>query len=236
MRIKPSDQKFLYSLIKSGYQVLLLPKNRFIGIGDQDTDDSVIDGSISCTLDRVLEMDADGQVSEFDLDSSVVEYIDQTKKSRAVAIFSISASVIRELKQGILAMDATHIRFHNRANGVWVSVYDYRCFLYQHRIRKDHPFEVGQICLYKRVDQEFSFTINASFFKQILEQDYTVRIGGNGYAEFSSSEYKKTDFSYIVKDQGIVEPVVTFFNAQFVTDISFVPVPNSIPASPHTTQ
>lgn len=235
MKIKPSEKKFLIKLCDLGYQVILLPNDRFIGIGDGSQDDSVVDGSISCTLERAVEMDSDGQVYEFDFDSSVIDFITETKKSRAIAIFSLTASEIMEMKEAIWSLEATHIRFHQRAGSVWVSIFDYRSFLYDHRIRKDHPFTVGLECLYKKCKTDFSFTINSPFFKKLLDQDYSVRIGENGYAEFSSAEYKKNDFSYLVKGQDVIEPVVTFFNAPHVLDISFVPVANLIPVDPHTT-
>ena len=223
MKIKPSEKKFLLKLNRLGYQVIVLPNYRFIGVGDQETDDCVVNGSISLLTDRVLEFDLDAQTNEFDLDSSVIESINQKKKSHAVAIFSISAITIREIKLAISSLDATHIRFHHKDGSVWVNVFDYRCFLYDHRVKKEHPFTIGTLNLMKRSNQDFSFTMNAPSFKKILEQDYSVRIGHNGYAEFASSEYKKQDFAYLVRGQDIVEPVVNFFNDQLDSEVSFIP-------------
>lgn len=231
-----AETKLIKELRTHCCQILLVPPSQFIGIGGDDMEDMIVHGSIKSISGNVSELTVDGQEEEFDLDPDVVKTIDACQNTDAIALFSLVDTKIKEIKQAISVLDATHVRFHHKNGSIWVHVFDYRCFLYEHRIRKNHPFTVGTVNLYKKSDLDFTFTMNAKSFSCILEQDYSVRIGSNGYAELSSSDYKKTDFSYLIKDQGVVEPVITFFNDQLGKDICFVPVPNSIPVDPRTTR
>jgi hypothetical protein len=222
MILRRHEKKFLLSLYQMGFQVLILPNRRFIGIGDGDTDDSLIEGSISSTSDRFLEIDSDGQVSTFDFDPSVMDFIRQSKSTPAVANFWISGLMIKKMKSVVSKLDATHLRFHQKDATVWVNIFDYRSFMYDERIKKDHPFVVGTQDLKERCTNDFSFTMNASSFRKMPVQDYSVRVGANGYADFASADEKQVDFTWGVKGQDVIEPVVTFFNDQFGGDISLV--------------
>ena len=234
--MKKSELLFFSSLRNLCCQILLIPPNRFIGFGDEETDDIVVNGAITTKIKTISEVTEDGQIEAFDLDSNVISFIDGCEKSESVALFTLTDNRIKEIKLAISALDATHIRFHHKDNSVWVDIFDYRCFLYDYCIKKEHPFQVGTLNLFKKSDTDFSFTMNAKSFTRILQQDYSVRIGDNGYAEFSSAEYKKNDFSYLVKGQEIIEPVVEFFSDQLGSNICFVPSPNLIPEGHHTTQ
>jgi hypothetical protein len=231
-----AELQFFNALRSHCCQILLIPPSRFIGIGGEDTDDMIVHGSIKSTLKKVSELTEDGQVEAFDLDPDVISFIDGCQSSDAVSLFTLTDNRIKEIKLAISALDATHVRFHHKNGTVWVNIFDYRCFLYDFRVKKEHPFQVGTLNLFKRSDVDFTFTMNAGPFKKLLEQDYSVRIGDNGYAEFSSAESKKMDFTYLIRGQDIIEPVVTFFNDQLDSDICFLPSPNLIPANLHTTQ
>ena len=231
-----AELQFFNALRNHCCQILLIPPSRFIGIGGEDTDDMIVHGSIKSTFKKVSELTEDGQVDAFDLDPDVISFIEGCQNSDAVSLFTLTDNRIKEINLAISALDATHIRFHHKNGTVWVNIFDYRCFLYDFRIKKEHPFEVATLNLFKRSDTEFTFTMNAGSFKKLLEQDYSVRIGDNAYAEFSSAESKKMEFSYLIRGQDIIEPVVTFFNDQLGSYICFVPSPNLIPPNPHTTQ
>ena len=231
-----SEQQFFNALRSHCCQILLIPQSRFIGIGGEDTDDMIVHGSIKSIFKHVGELTEDGQIDAFDLDSDVISFIDGCQNSDSVSLFTLTDNRIKEIKLAISALDATHIRFHHKNGSVWVNIFDYRCFLYDYRIKKEHPFQVGTLNLFKRSDAEFTFTMNADSFKKLMEQDYSVRIGDNGYAEFSSAESKKMDFAYLVRGQDVIEPIVTFFNDQLGSNICFVPSANLIPEGHHTTQ
>ena len=234
--MKKSEILFFSSLRNLCCQILLVPPNRFIGFGDEETDDIVVIGAIETKIKTISELTEDSEIEAFDLDPNVISFIDGCQKSESVALFTLTDNRIKEIKSAIVELDATHIRFHHKDNSVWVNIFDYRCFLYDYRIKKEHPFKVGTLNLFKRSDNDFTFTMNAKSFSRILQQDYSVRIGNNGYTEFSSAEYKKNDFSYLIKGQEIIEPVVEFFNDQLGSNIYFVPSANLIPEGHHTTQ
>lgn len=145
MKLRRHEKKFLMSLYQMGFQVLILNNRQFIGIGHGETDDSLIEGSISSASDRVLEIESDGRVSNFDFDPSVIDFIRQSKHTPAVASFWISGSATKKLKGVISEIDATHLRFHQKYETVWVNIFDYRSFMYDERIKKDHPFVIGTL-------------------------------------------------------------------------------------------
>jgi hypothetical protein len=234
--MKKSELLFFSSLRNLCCQILLIPPNRFIGFGDEETDDIVVNGAITTKIKTISEITDDGQFEAFDLDSNVISFIDSCQSSDALSLFTLTDNRIKEIKLAISALDATHIRFHHKDNSVWVNIFDYRCFLYDYRIKKEHPFQVGTLNLSKRSEIDFSFTMNAKSFTKILQQDYSVRIGDNGYAEFSSAEPNSFNFSYLIRGQEVVEPVVEFFNDQLGSNICFVPCANLIPEGHHTTQ
>ena len=236
MKLRRHERNFLIALHQIGFQVLILTNRRFIGIGGGDTDDILIEGSISSTSDRVVEIDADGQVSNFNFDPSVTDFIRQSKFTPSVANFWISGLVIKKLKGVISELDATHLRFHQKDGTIWVNIFDYRSFMYDERIKNDHPFVIGTQDLRERCTNDFSFTVNASSFRKMPIQDYSVRVGANGYADFSSADEKQVDFSWGVKGQHVREPVVTFFNDQFGGDISLVLSPTPDHGSLPTTR
>lgn len=230
------ELQFFTALRKHCCQILLIPPSRFIGIGGEETDDMIISGSIKSNFKKVGELSEDGQIYSFDLDSDLIPFIDSCLNSDSVSLFSLTDNRIKAIKLAIKALDATHIRFYHKGGSVWVNIFDYRCFLYDYRIKKQHPFEVGTLNLSKRSEMDFSFTMNAKSFTKILQQDYSVRIGDNGYAEFSSAEPNNFSFYYLIRAQEVVEPVVEFFNDQLGSNICFVPSPNLIPEGHHTTQ
>ena len=234
--MKKEELQFFTALRNHCCQILLIPPSRFIGIGGEGTDDMIVSGSIKSTFKIIGEMTEDGQIDSFDLDSDLIPFIDSCLNSDSVSLFSLTDNRIKAIKLAIKALDATHIRFYHKDGTVWVNIFDYRCFLYDYRIKKEHPFKVGTLNLLKRSDTDFSFTINGESFKRLLEQDYSVRIGDNGYAEFSSAEPNNFSFYYLIRGQEVVEPVVEFFSDQLGSNICFVPCANLIPEGHHTTR
>ena len=71
--------------------------------------------------------------------------------------------------------------------------------------------------------QEFSFTMKSNSFGKLPLDDYAVRVGDNGICAFISA---KKNVQFLLRDQELHEPLVTFQSPRLGADIVFAPVPN----------
>jgi len=209
---------------------LLLTPNSFVIFGNQSeevsksNDDMVILGKCKYRHTQLVinSKVIDHKEDELKLLNSKVESLIE---SSAYGSFLLAENGIKKIKKCIKNIDATHLRIHNVATSVRISIFDYRQFLDKSRIQR----KVSQKIRYydsdnANVGDDFTVTINAASFLKLPIKDTIVRINTNGICQF---EPIQDDLKYLMRDQDIIEPITTFFSDRLDCQISLALLPNS---------
>ena len=150
--------------------------------------------------------------------------IEELSISRANSSFTLSSLVIQKLKKSISNLNATHIRFYNDESKLKIVVFDYIKFHSEYRL----PRKVSQTVRYHEtlinVMSDFSVSLLASSFTRLPTEELNFRIGENGITQVT---VEKSETSYLLRNQKLIEPMTVFHSSQVGRNICFVFAPKS---------
>lgn len=200
-----------------GSYVLLTP-NSFSVFGNETNDDMVVLGKCNYLRSELVINSEITETKDKDL-KFLISKVESLTETSAYASFQLTGDAIKQIKNCINKIDATHLRIHNIENSVRVSIFDCRKYLDNSRIQR----KITQSIRYydsdnANIGSDFTVTINASSFTKLPVQDMSIRINKNGICQF---EPLKDDVKFLLKDQEIVEPVTNFFSDRLGCQISF---------------
>jgi hypothetical protein len=197
--------------------------NRFAVFGDKPNDDVVVYRPNVAFKKPALHIDGVNQSVPADALEHLMTQVQSLTVCDANAIFALNKSDFDFIKQICIKKDVTHIRFHTKNNMLRIVMVDLRMQDELLRIQRKRSQQVFVIDLEIRIVKDFSFTAKASSLKKLPSQDYSVRIGSNGISVFTSITEES---HYLIRDQRISEPLISFFSPRLDSDILFSPVPN----------
>jgi hypothetical protein len=206
-----------------GDHLLLTPKT-FVIFGNIENDDLLLIGINKSTTSPCLYYKEEKQKLNSDKCLDLLNKVEMLSKSSAYAMLTLTDDTIRLIKDTIGKLNATHIRLYDYENKLRISVFDYRNYIQSARIDRKTSQKILYLDLDSRITQSFSFTIDASSFGKLINQDYLVRIGINNICEFSPL---KDEVKYLLRDQEVIEPVTTFFSDRLACRISLSLDPKS---------
>ena len=150
--------------------------------------------------------------------------IEELSITRANTSFTLSSLVIQKLKKAITDLNATHIRFYNEESKLKIVVFDYIKFHSEYRL----PRKVSQTVRYHEtlinVMSDFSVTLLTSSFTRLPTEELNFRIGVNGITQVT---VEKSETSYLLRNQKLIEPMTVFHSSQVGRNICFVFAPKS---------
>jgi hypothetical protein len=206
-----------------GSYVLLTPKS-FTVFGNESNDDMVLTGKSKSQFSQLVINSRITNTNNKDLKFLVSKFESLTESS-AYASFQLTSDALKQIKDCVNKIDATHLRIHNINNSVRVSIFNYRKFSAGNQIQR----KITQGIRYydsdnANIGSNFTATVNASSFMKLPIQDMSIRINKNGICQF---EPLKDEVKYLLRDQEIVEPISTFFSDRLACQISFLFHPKS---------
>lgn len=146
------------------------------------------------------------------------------RRTHALAVFTIYLDDVKLIKKSIKKLDATHVRFWSNKDGVTITIFDCRDFNTDRRIGRKNSLRVDYLEVETVGVDDFTFTVNAESLKKISNGDWNLRIGQNGVTEITPFG---ESYSFLIRNQKLMEPVTNFDSVSVGQKISFQFHPNS---------
>ncbi len=144
-------------------------------------------------------------------------------RSNAYTSFSLPSGVVQKLKDSIKKLNATHLRLFNDGDRLRIVVFDYVKFHTSYRL----PRKTSNLVRYHDTlivaHDDFSTTFLAQSFARLPTENLQLRIGENGITQVS---LEKDETKYLIRDQGLKEPMNVFESPMVGQNICFVFHPN----------
>lgn len=144
-------------------------------------------------------------------------------RSDAYTSFPLSSGVVQKLKNSIRKLSATHVRMFNDNDKLRIVVFDYVKFHSSYRL----PRKTSNLMRYHDTrivaHDNFSTTFLAQSFAKLPTENLQIRVGDNGITTVTTDT---GDTTYLIRDQGLKEPMTVFDSPQVGHRICFVFHPN----------
>jgi hypothetical protein len=206
----------LTSLIKDKYSNLgtkfvVSKKQHLYSYNDENTD-FIIKTQFSYPIEESFIFDSKEEYPLSDNPEDLISRIETLTKSPQIDSFSLSKDYISIFQDTIRHYKSTHLRFFTIKNHVRVRLFDLRDFIYNTSLKGVY----SETSLRNTsVEYDFSFTIKAESFLNLIEHEYDVEVLENGVVIFGSTE---DEVEYIFRDQQLVEPVIEFTHSDLKLD------------------
>ena len=141
----------------------------------------------------------------------------------AYSSLSLRSGLVQRIKDSAKRLNATHLRFYNEGDRLLIVVFDYVKFHTSYRLPRKTSNLVRVHKTLVVANENFSTTFLASSFLKIPTQDLFLRIGKNGVTQISVDQ---SETKYLIRDQGLKEPMTVFESQQVGQSICFVFHPN----------
>ena len=135
----------------------------------------------------------------------------------------IDNSLLKFIKQGISKWSSTHLRLFTYQEKLRILFFDCRMNVQTHRVLRKKSLITYHMDLDIRFIEDFALTLKAASFVKISQDDYLLRIRSNGIVSFEKID---DEVSYLMRDQRLQEPLISFYNSRIKSDIVFSPAPN----------
>jgi hypothetical protein len=116
-----------------GSYVLLTPKS-FSVFGNETNDDMVVLGKCKYLRSELVINSEITEAKDKDL-KFLISKVESLTETSAYASFQLTGDAIKQIKNCINKIDATHLRIHTIGNSVRVSIFDCRKYLDNSRIQ-----------------------------------------------------------------------------------------------------
>ena len=202
---------------------VLLSKNSMVVFGDPPNDDLVLEQRNLKSSKSVLYKEGITQDIEASALEDLMDKVRLLSYSDAVAQFNLNLNLFQQIKDSIKKWSCTHIRIFTHQGKVRILFFDCRMGDTKFRVTRKNSLSVHFFDLQTILIEEFTFTFKAKSFAKIPIDNYLVRIGNNSICTLIPSN---KDIQYLIRDQEIYEPFITFMSPRLGVDIVFSPSPN----------
>ena len=170
----------------------------------------------------LLNGDLDTKTSASDC-KSLLQEVENLSRSNAYTSFSLPSGVVQKLKDSIRKLTATHVRLFNDSDKLRIVVFDYVKFHSSYRL----PRKTSNLVRYHDTrivaHDDFSTTFLTQSFARLPTENLQIRVGENGISQVSTD---KGGMTYLIRDQGLKEPMAVFDSPRVGHRICFVFHPN----------
>lgn len=226
-----STQNKILKFYGLGNRHILFTSTNFV-VFSNDATDMIVRGRCEKQKSSLYSGQSLTNVEKKDCDA-LWSKIEELLITRANTSFTLSSLVIQKLKKAITDLNATHIRFYNEESKLKIVVFDYIKFHSEYRL----PRKVSQTVRYHEtlinVMSDFSVTLLTSSFTRLPTEELNFRIGENGITQVT---VEKSETSYLLRNQKLIEPMTVFHSTQVGRNICFVFAPKLNPLTASTNQ
>lgn len=202
---------------------ILYAKNQMVVFGDPPNDDLVVEQKHIKVKSPVLYKSGVDQNVEEDALEELMTKVQLLTYSDAVAQFGINSNLLQSIKESMKNWSSTHLRMFTHLGKLRVVMFDCRMNDQKLRVARKNSLQLRYLDWEVRILKDFSFTMKSSSFGKLPVDDYAVRVGDNGICSFASA---KKNVQFLLRDQELHEPLVTFQSPLIGAEIVFAPVPN----------
>jgi hypothetical protein len=202
---------------------VLLSNNTMVVFGDPPNDDLIVEQkNVKSSIPSLYKKGILQDIEESALDE-LMSKVKLLYYSDAVCQFNLNLNRLQQIKDSIKKWSCTHIRMFAHQGKLRVLFYDCRMGDMKFRAARKYSLSLHYLDLQVILVNEFTFTFKAKSFVKIPFDDYLVRIGDNSICLLVPS---KKDVQYLIRDQEMHEPAITFTSPRLNSDIVFSPAPN----------
>jgi len=217
-----STQNKILKFYGLGNRYILFTGTNFV-VFSNDATDMIVRGRCEKQKSSLYSGQSLTNVEKKDCDA-LWSKIKELSITRANTSFTLSSLVIQKLKKAITDLNATHIRFYNEESKLKIVVFDYIKFHSEYRL----PRKVSQTVRYHEtlinVMSDFNVTLLTSSFTRLPTEELNFRIGENDITQIT---VEKSETSYLLRNQKLIEPMTVFHSTQVGRNICFVFAPKS---------
>ena len=202
---------------------VLYAKNKMVVFGDPPNDDLVVEQKNIKIKKPVLYKSGVDQNVEEDALEELLAIVQLLTYADAVAQFVINSNLLQSIKESMKNWSSTHLRMFTHHGKLRVVMFDCRMNDQKLRVTRKNSLQLRYLEWEVRILKDFSFTMKSSSLGKLPVDDYAVRVGDNGICSFVSA---KKSVQFLLRDQELHEPLVTFQSPRIDAEIVFAPVPN----------
>ena len=202
---------------------VLFAKNQMVVFGDPPNDDMIVEQKNVKSKTPVLYKSGIEQSLDESALNDLMSRVQLLTYSDAIASFQINADLLRQMKDQLSKWSCTHIRMFTHSDKLRVNMFDCRMNDHKLRVSRKNSLLLHHLDLEVRMFKDFTFTMKCSSFVKLPTDDYAIRVGDNGICLFMPA---KSSVQYLLRDQELHEPMVTFQSPRVDAEIVFAPVPN----------
>jgi hypothetical protein len=202
---------------------VLISKKSMVVFGDPPNDDLILEQKNLKSSKPILYKKGIAQNIEESALDDLMDKVRLLSYSDAVAQFNLNLNLFQKIKDSIKKWSCTHIRIFTYQGKVRILFFDCRMGDTKFRVPRKNSLSVHFLDLHTIPIEEFSFTFKAKSFAMIPLDNYLIRIGDNSICTLMPST---KDIQYLIRDQEIYEPFITFMSPRLDVDIAFSPSPN----------
>jgi len=202
---------------------ILYAKNKIVVFGNPPNDDLIVEQKYLKKLpSKLLKSGIEQKIDTRFLDE-LADKVQLLTYSDAVAQFFINADLLEKIKKVIEDYSSTHLRMFTHNGKLRFFIFDCRMSDQKLRVSRRNSLQLHYIDVAIQIKKDFTFTIKSNTFKKIPKDDYAVRVGENGICSFTPA---KKNIRFLIRDQELSEPLVTFQSPLLDAQIVFAPAPN----------
>ena len=215
--------KTRFETLLSESLISLFNGSRCIQFGrDNNTDLVTVRRVASCQSPRIFYGTQEFKISRAEA-LRLSDGIDELLRVDASASFSISSGLMQSLKKSIQTVNASHVRFFSQGEKLRIVVFDYVKFHSSYRLPRKTSNLVRYHDTLVLAHEDFSATVFASSLSRLPAEGYLVRVGSNGVTQFTND---RDETKFLLRDQGLREPLAVFHSPQVGQNICFALHPN----------
>jgi len=204
---------------------LIHKSGNYVAFGSSTFDDMIVTGSHTANIEESF-LHSEGLKSSVapsecdELYDNVIKEID----TGTTASFNLSGNELRLIQSAAKKISATHLRLSSSEEGIRLSIFDYRRFLPETRVSRKHETKLVTHSIQRKSKGKSDCTLLMQSFLAITEKELSLEIAPNGVVRIIPYD---TEYKYLLRDQGIVEPMAHTFSARLGQGISLSLHPKS---------
>ena len=197
----------------------LFHDGKFVAFGDEPSDDFVLIGSTQTVKGSSIYNDGKKTNSDESKCSGLFKNVLDLCDDFKICYFNLKSFQVQFIQKTIAAFDASHIVLYSDDDGIFVNFYDVRKCVPEGRMNRSHETRLLVHKLSSLKKKHFKMTLNSWSFKMVPSLDLEVEVGTNGICVLT---HEDSGYMYLLRDQELIHPVITFFSGRLEQEIAYV--------------
>lgn len=204
---------------------LIQKSGNYVAFGSHAFDDMLVIGTIDTNIEEsfLISDRLEASVASRKCEELYKNVISEND-SGSISSFNLGGSELKLIQNAARKMSATHLRLSDCEEGIRLSIFDYRRFMTNARTARKHETKLVTHTIQRKIKGKFECILLMQSFLAVKEKEFSVEIAPNGIVRIIPYG---ADYKYLLRDQGITEPMAHTFSARLGQGISLSLHPKS---------